>query len=42
MVNQNTVEQRCGDDSSEKAGEEEDTTYEASSYIRIPVRSLFC
>jgi len=41
MVNQNTIEKRCGDDGSEKAGEEEDTTDEASGHIRIPVWSLY-
>ena len=40
MVKQDTIEQRCRDESSEKAGEEEDTTHEASSHIRIPVWSL--
>ena len=41
MVNQHTVEQRCGDESGDKAGEEEDTADQAGSHIRIPVWSLF-
>ena len=40
MVKKDAVEQRCGDDCSEEAGEEEDATHEASSHIRIPVWCL--
>ena len=40
MVNQDTIEQRCGDESSEKTGEEEGSTQDARSHIGIPVWSL--